>query len=53
MQKIQKDYPNLSQSIYGFTQFAEKLNGRIAMISFLIIVFLEYFFNIKVINLLT
>ena len=39
--KLELDNQKLSRKRWGFTQFSEKLNGRIAMISFLFFYFIE------------
>jgi len=35
--------PNLEQPRYGFNRYAERLNGRAAMIGFVIALLVEYF----------
>jgi hypothetical protein len=35
--------PKLNRPKRGFTEYAEKLNGRIAMIGFLVLLAIEYF----------
>ena len=35
--------PNLTPPRYGFNRYAERLNGRAAMIGFVIAVLVEYF----------
>ena len=39
--KLELDNQKLSRKRWGFTQFSEKLNCRIAMISFLFFYFIE------------
>jgi hypothetical protein len=46
--KNNTDIPDFSSSYFGFNQFSEKLNGRIAMIALFIIFFIEYCFSIKI-----
>lgn len=35
--------PKLEEPKFGFNEYAERLNGRAAMIGFLLIVLIEYF----------
>lgn len=35
--------PQFNQPKYGFHRYAEKLNGRAAMVGFAVIVLIEYF----------
>ncbi|QOV21649.1 chlorophyll a/b-binding protein [Anabaenopsis elenkinii] len=37
--------PKLEEPKFGFNEYAERLNGRAAMIGFLLIVVIEYFTN--------
>lgn len=48
-----KMYQPLENTKWGFTQFSEKINGRIAMISFLIIFIIELITKEKLINLIS
>lgn len=47
-----KIYQPLENTKWGFTQFSEKINGRIAMTSFLIIFVIELITKQKLIDLL-
>jgi hypothetical protein len=44
--------PNFKVAIFGFNQFAETLNGRIAMIAFVIITLIEFIFNVRLTDIL-
>lgn len=48
-----KMYQPLESTKWGFTQFSEKINGRIAMTSFLIIFIIELITKQKLIDLIT
>eukprot|EP00440_Ansanella_granifera_P033497 gb/GFBE01036345.1/.p1 GENE.gb/GFBE01036345.1/~~gb/GFBE01036345.1/.p1 ORF type:complete len:123 (+),score=28.54 gb/GFBE01036345.1/:1-369(+) len=37
--------PNRSMYLFGFVEFAEQLNGRVAMLAFFGIIFLEFFMD--------
>ncbi|CAE8681132.1 unnamed protein product [Polarella glacialis] len=43
--------PSRSNYLFGFVKFAEMFNGRIAMIFFFVLIFLEFFANKGVIEL--
>lgn len=47
-----KMYQPFENTKWGFTQFSEKINGRIAMTSFLIIFILELITKQKLIDLI-
>lgn len=45
-------YESLENNKWGFTRFSEKINGRIAMISFLIVFIIELLTKQKLIDIL-
>jgi len=53
MSKKKNEIPDFSSSYFGFNKFSEKLNGRIAMISFVIIFLIEYIFHVKILDILS
>ncbi len=44
--------PNLERPKKGFNEYAEKLNGRAAMVGFLILIAIEYFTGHSLVSLI-
>ncbi|MBT9313845.1 hypothetical protein [Leptothoe spongobia] len=44
--------PNLERPKKGFNQYAEQLNGRAAMMGFLILIAIEYFTGHSIVSLI-